>query len=309
MGLNLLAVAAVGGAGAPAAILQSGVSNIVVNGLIISALYAVVAIGFTLIFGVGGVLNLAHGASITVGAFGAYYVARVFGMGAWAGLVAGVLVAAAFGAALYLAMIRRMEDEPIMVMILTLVTAVAVEQFVLTVEGSQPKAIPALVGGVTRVAGTNLQHNLVVVFAVSWAIILALFLFVNYTDAGKALIATSMSRKGAALVGIESDRVNLATWVIAGALAGLAGVFLGSFQTAHWAMGRAPLVLSFTIVVLGGVGSIKGSVVGAYLIGFLEVITTRVFDPRLQTLVPLVVLLLVLLVKPEGLFGRELAEA
>lgn len=251
MGLSLLAGAPLA---LPATPLQSGVSNIVVNGLIISALYAVVAIGFTLIFGVGGVLNLAHGASITVGAFGAYYVARVFGMGAWAGLVAGVLVAAAFGGLLYLVMIRRVQDEPIMVMILTLVTAVAVEQLILTVEGSQPKAIPALVGGVTPVAGTNLQHNLVVVFAVSWAIIIGLFLFVNYTDAGKALIATSMSRKGAALVGIESDRVNLSTWIIAGGLAGLAGVFLGSFQTASWAMGRAPLVLSFSIVVLGGIG-------------------------------------------------------
>jgi branched-chain amino acid transport system permease protein len=306
MALSLLAGAPLA---LPATPLQSGVSNIVVNGLIISALYAVVAIGFTLIFGVGGVLNLAHGASITVGAFGAYYVARVFGMGAWAGLVAGVLVAAAFGGLLYLVMIRRVQDEPIMVMILTLVTAVAIEQLILTVEGSQPKAIPALVGGVTPVAGTNLQHNLVVVFAVSWAIIIGLFLFVNYTDAGKALIATSMSRKGAALVGIESDRVNLSTWIIAGGLAGLAGVFLGSFQTASWAMGRAPLVLSFSIVVLGGIGSIKGSVVGAYLIGFLEVITTRVFNPRLQTLVPLLVLLIVLIVKPEGLFGRELAEA
>jgi len=282
--------------------------NVVVNSVIISALYALVAIGFTLIFGVGGVLNLAHGASITIGAFAAYYAASVFGLGLVGAVLAAILVPAAFGALLYAGMIRPVRDQPITVMILTLVTAVAIEQLVLTVEGSQPKAIPSLVQGQVVLAGSRFQLNLLVVFALSWLLIGGLFLFVNYTDPGKAILATSMSRKGAALVGIESGRINLGTWVLAGAFAGLAGLFLGSFQTASWAMGRTPLVLSFTIVVLGGVGSIRGSVVGAYLIGFLEVATTSFVDPRLQGLAPLLVLVGVLLVKPEGLFGRELAE-
>lgn len=284
--------------------------NIAVNAAIISALYALVAIGFTLIFGVGGVLNLAHGASITVGAFAAFYVTagRYLGMGIGAGLLAAVLAAAAFSGVLYLVMIRPVEDEPIMVMILTLVTAVAIEQVILTVEGSQPKAIPSLVGGTVAFGGARFQANMLVVFALSWLVIGVLFAFVNYTRSGKALLATSMSGKGAALVGIDAGRINLGTWLIAGALAGLAGLFLGSFQTAHWAMGRNPLVLSFTIVVLGGIGSIKGSVVGAYLIGALEVLTTQLISPRLQGLTPLIVLVLVLLVKPEGLFGRELVE-
>jgi branched-chain amino acid transport system permease protein len=147
-----------------------------------------------------------------------------------------------------------------------------------------------------------------VLFVVSWSIIVALFLFVNYTKLGKAILATSMSHKGASLVGIKSRRINLTTWIIAGAFAGIAGLFLGSYLTASFAMGRNPLVLSFSIVVLGGIGSIRGSVVGAYLIGFLEIATTNMIDPRLQGMAPLVVLVLVLLVKPEGLFGREFTE-
>ncbi|MFC7165163.1 branched-chain amino acid ABC transporter permease [Halospeciosus flavus] len=134
-----------------------------------------------------------------------------------------------------------------------------------------------------------------------------MFAGVNYTRTGKAILATSMSTKGAALVGVESERMYLYTWVIAGALAGLAGVFLGSIQTASWAMGRAPLVLSFSIVVLGGIGSIRGSLIGAYVIGFLEVFTVSYIDSSLSGLASLVVLVAILLVKPEGLFGRELA--
>jgi branched-chain amino acid transport system permease protein len=283
--------------------------NIVVNTAIISALYALVAVGFTLIFGVGGVLNLAHGASITVGAFSAFYAESLLGVGPIGMVAAAVLGAAAFGALLYLGLIRYVQEEPIMVMILTLVAGVAIEQVVLTVEGAQPKAIPSLVGGTVAVAGSRFQTNLLVVFVLSWIVIGGLFLFVNRTKQGKAILATSMSHKGAALVGIDADRINLSTWVLAGALAGLAGLFLGSFQTASFAMGRTPLVLSFSIVVLGGIGSIRGSLVGAYLIGFLEVLTTSVVDASLQGLTPLLVLVGVLLLKPEGLFGRELTEA
>lgn len=281
--------------------------TVAVNAALISALYALVAIGFTLIFGVGGVLNLAHGASITIGAFGAVYATDTLGMGLVGAVLAAVLFPAAFSAALYLGLIRRVQDEPVMVMILTLVTAVAFEQLLLTIVGSQPRAIPPLVGGQVVLGDSRFQTNLLVVFALSWALIAGLFVFVNRSMAGKAILATSMSRKGATLVGIDADRINLGTWVLAGVLAGLAGLFLGSFQTASWDMGRTPLVLSFAIVVLGGIGSIRGSVVGAYLIGTLEVVTTSVVDPRLQGLTPLVVLVGVLLVKPEGLFGRELA--
>ncbi|WP_458209139.1 branched-chain amino acid ABC transporter permease [Haladaptatus sp. NG-SE-30] len=285
------------------------VLNVTVNAVLISALYALVAIGFTLIFGVGGVLNLAHGANITIGAFAAYYVVTALGANIWVGAVAALLVPGLFSAALYAGMIRWVQDEPITVMILTLVTAIAVEQLVLVVEGTQPKAIPSLLPGQLSFAGSTVQTNLVLVFLLSWLLIGILIVAIHYTQTGKAILATSMSTKGAALVGIESDRMYLYTWLVAGMLAGIAGLFLGSFRTATWTMGRGPLILSFSIVVLGGIGSIRGSVVGAYLIGFLEVFTVSYVDSSLSGLASLVVLVGVLLLKPEGLFGRELAEA
>lgn len=282
-------------------------TTLAVNVILLGALYSLVAIGFTLIFGVGGVLNLAHGASITVGAYSAYYVSQA-GMGIWVGAAAALLVPAAFSYALYRGMIRRVAEHPIIVLILTLVVAIIVEQVFLVTAGAQPLAIPRLFEGRTPILGRNVGNNRIAAVLLSWLVIGGLFLFVNRTRQGKAILATSMSKKGAAIVGVEADSVHAYTWIIAGLLAGLAGLFLASFLTANPLMGRNPLLLSFAIVVVGGLGSIRGSVVGAYLIAFLDQLTVSAISTRLSGVAALVVLVVVLLVRPEGLFGRELVE-
>ncbi|MGQ4554305.1 ABC transporter permease subunit [Halobellus sp. GM3] len=279
--------------------------TIVVQAAMISALYALVAIGFTLIFGVGGVLNLAHGATLTIGAFSAYYAVNALGLGLLGAVATAAVVPALFGAGLYFVLIRKFRDDPIIVMILTLVVTVAVESLFLVVEGTSAYTLPQLLSGNTTVAGASVSYNLVAIFALSWVIIGAVFYWVNRTDTGRAILATSMDGKGAFLVGIDTGRVNLLMWVVASVLAGLAGYFLGSHLTIGWSMGRTPFILSFAIVILGGLGSVKGSVVGAYVIGTIEVLTTNVLNPQLQGLAPLVVVIIVLLVRPSGLYGTE----
>ena len=281
-------------------------ANLAVNVLLLGALYSLVAIGFTLIFGVGGVLNLAHGASITLGAYSAYYVTDA-GMSIWIGAVAAFVLPALFSYGLYKGMIRKVAGHPITVLILTLVAGLVIEQVFLVLEGTQPLAIPALVDGQTQIAG-GVENNRIMAFVLSWLIIGALFYFVTRTKQGKAILAISMSHKGAALVGIDADNVYAYTWLIAGALAGIAGLFLASFLTANPLMGRNPLLLSFAIVVLGGLGSIRGSVIGAYLIALMDQVTVTMISTRLSGVAALVVLVVVLIVRPEGLFGRELAE-
>jgi branched-chain amino acid transport system permease protein len=300
--LAVLAVAVVAGAGVDPV-------NVTVNWLLLSALYALVAIGFTLIFGVGGVLNLAHGATITVGAYAAYFVADAAGS-IWVGTLAAMAVPGLFSVLLYVGMVRYVKEHPVIVMILTLVSSLLVEQVILVLPGagSQAKAVSSLLTGSVTVLGSGIQTNRIVVFVLSWVVIAALFLFVGRTKAGKAIVATSMSERGATLVGIDNERVFVYTWFIAGVLAGVAGLFLASFQTATPFMGRSPLLLSFSIVIVGGLGSIRGSVVGAYLVGLLDTVTVSVVSTRLSGLAPLVVLVLVLLIKPEGLYGREFVE-
>ncbi|PSP48588.1 branched-chain amino acid ABC transporter permease [Halobacteriales archaeon QH_7_69_31] len=274
--------------------------------LVLGALYSLIAIGFTLIFGVGGVLNLAHGALLAVGAYAAVATVSLTDsivLGAFAALV----VPAVASLGLYVGMIRSVRDNPITVLILTLVVAIVTEQVLLQVFGGQELVVRNLVSGEFDVLG-GISRHLGVMFVVSWLLIGALFYFVNETRTGRAILATSMSDRGAALVGIDAERVYALTWLLAGGLAGIAGLFLAEFSVAHPFMGRSPLILAFAIVVVGGLGSIRGSVVGAYLISFLDQAMVSFVSERLAGVSALVVLVVVLLVKPEGLFGRELVE-
>ena len=295
----------------------STISNFFLNWVVFSALYALTAIGFTLIFGVGGVLNLAHGASITIGAFLTltWYSSVAGWLPDTAALlvvcVAGLLVVAMFNLVLYLVFVRGLErvyetaeQVSLTVMVVTLIAALVVEETTRLQFGTQARSVPDFVGG--TVPGTNVEMNLLVGFVVSWLVIGGLFLFLDRSRLGKALVAASMSRRGAEIVGVDIRRLYLLTWVIAGVLAGIAGVFLGSFQGASPTMGRSPLVISFAIVVLGGLGSVKGSVIAAYAIGLLEIGTTTFIDPSATGLTAFLVIVLVLLVRPSGLYGREL---
>jgi branched-chain amino acid transport system permease protein len=278
--------------------------TIVINATLISALYALVAIGFTLVFGVGGVLNFAHGALITVGAYGAHAAVNVYGYSMWVGIFAGAVAAAVVGAILYTGLVQFIEDQLVTVLLVTLVAGFIIQHAISDVYQSQI-TLPQLFDGSVGAFGYSAQANMVFVFVSSWIIIAALVAFINYTRRGKAILALSMSKRGASLVGIDRQQISLLTWAIAGGFAGFAGVMLTTFQTGGAQMGLEPLVLSFAIVVLGGLGSIKGSVVGAYVIGFIETITVSVVSPDLTGLSALVVLVAVLLVRPSGLYGRE----
>jgi branched-chain amino acid transport system permease protein len=278
--------------------------NIGINWVLISSLYALVAIGFTLIFGVGNVLNLFHGASITLGAVAAWLVTSVGGSSVWLGIGAAILVGGLFNLILYDGLIRRIQDDPIVVAVITLVIFLFVEHGLVIGMGSSSKFLPPLIEGQTQVLGKNVLNNRIAVVTLSWVVIGILILFVNRTREGKAILAVSMSDKGAALVGIDADTVYRNTWIVAGIIAAVSGVFLGSFRTVTPAMGLSPMILSFSIVILGGLGSIRGSLVGAYIIGLLEVLTTSLVSPNLTGVTPLIALFVVLVLKPEGLFGR-----
>jgi branched-chain amino acid transport system permease protein len=278
--------------------------NIVVSGIAISSLYALIAIGFTLIFGVGGVFNLAHGALLALGGFTSYFISFRYGYSIVFGIIGAVVVTGIVGAVLYLQVIEPVEDNTIAVLILTLLTGFLIQFGFGIFVTKQTISIPQVAPGTTSLAGAEIQNNAIFVFVASAVLMAGLFVLVERTDVGKAIIAMSMSERGASLVGIDHRRVKLYTWVLAAMFAGFAGVLLTSYQTGQWNMGLQPMLLAFTIVILGGLGSIKGSIIAAYLIGFIEVITTTVVSSQLTGVVPLSLLVVVLLVQPQGLFGR-----
>ena len=278
------------------------------NAAAISSLYALVALGFTLIFGVGEVLNFAHGALLTVGAYAGIYAVTDLGLSRWSALVVAAATAGVVGAAMYRGVVVHVRDRSVVTIIVTLILGFTVQAVIGSLFGGGTITLQSPLPGVTQVLGRDIQTHFVLVFVLSWTAIGLVLSFVNYTRTGKAVLATNMSSKGAAIVGIEADRINTYIWGVAAALAGLAGVLLVAFQTGSPSMGLSPMVLSFSIVILGGLGSIRGSIVGAYIIGFLDTATTTIIDPSLTGLTGLLILVVVLLVRPRGLFGRETSD-
>jgi branched-chain amino acid transport system permease protein len=276
----------------------------VINAAAISSLYLLVALGFTLIFGVGEVLNFAHGSLLAVGAYTSFHAVNTWNMGLWSAMVLSAVVSGVVGAALYRGVVKYIRDQPVVTIIVTIILGFTIEAVIGTIFGGGTITLNSPVPGVVEIFGRSVQAHFVFVFVISWIIVTLLVSYINYTPTGKAVQATNMDRDGAALVGIDAHRVNTYVWAVAAGLAGLAGVLLLAFQTGSPSMGLEPMVLSFSIVVLGGLGSLRGSIVGAYIIGFLDTAMTTIIAPSLTGLAGLVMLIVVLLVRPRGLFGR-----
>lgn len=280
--------------------------SVTLNAVMLSAMYALVAIGLTLIYGVAGVFNLAHGVTVTLGAYSAYFVTSA-GYSIWLGLLVAIALPVLFNVVLYLGLIRRIEEKAMIVMVVTLLLELNSQFLVRTVIGPESRAVPNLVEASTTVMGLTVQNNRIAAFVVSWVVIGLLIGIIEYTELGRKIKAVSMSKKGTQLVGIDQRRIYLYTWVIAGVLAGIAGIFFGSLRSASWSIGLDSLLIAFPIVVLGGIGSIRGSIVAAYVLGFINVFMISYVSIRLSGVAPLVVFIAILLVRPQGLFGREVA--
>lgn len=288
------------------------VLSLLVTGAMISAVYALIAIGFTMIFGVGGVLNLAHGALILIGAYAFLIVTSgstvgVLALPPLAGLVVAVLVGAVASYLLYIGLVRYIEDDVVITFLATVVIAVIVAELAVLSFSPSPRSLTTVVPGTLYIEaiGVRLLYIELFGFALSWLAIGALWYYVTRTDGGRAILATSMTEKGAKLTGVDIGRVKANTWFIAGGLAAIAGVFLGTLQQTSPTMWLEPLSLAFIIVVIGGIGSIKGSLVAAYLIGYLETFTVSALGPEFRGILSLLVVIAVILYRPEGLYGRE----
>lgn len=281
-------------------------AEILLYSLSISALYALVAIGFTMIFGVGGVLNLGHGALLMVAAYTAFAAKVYLGWSAPLAAASAVAFSTLLALAIYGGLIRHIQQSMVVTMIVTLALALVLEELIRITFGSTPRILLPLIAGNTFIAGVRLGNTQILAFCVSWLVIGLLGFFVVGTKLGKAILATAQDRIGAALVGIEPEKVYSITWAISGALAGVAGVFFASSLAMLPTMWRDPLVIAFAIVILGGLGSLLGSLLAAYLVGFLETLTVYLVSPSWRGLPSLILLILILIFRPKGFFGREL---
>ena len=292
--------------------------QILVDGFAVSALYGVGAVGFTLIFGVSGVLNLSHGAIMVVAAVTAWATAADLaggglGLGRYGGAAAGVFAGFLLSYITYFLVVRPIqssraiprEEKEIFVLTGTLLWGIMIQEAVAYGFSNTPKTVLPLAPGVVNILGVRTPANEVVTFAVSWIAIGLLWLLVNRTRGGKALLAASMNPRGLTLLGFEMSAIHRKVWAIYGVLAGIAGVLLGAFLGVSSDNIGTLTASAFSIVVLGGLGSIWGSLLAAYVVGYLETLTAYLVAPSVRTVPVLLLLVLVVYLRPQGLLGRR----
>ena len=276
-------------------------------------MYALGATGFTLIFGVSGVLNLSHGALMVAAAVAAWAANSLLSAGNFGGAAVGVLTGLVLALVTYGLIVRpiqksaaiRNEEREIFILTATLLWGIMIQESIAFLFTNNAKTVLPVVGGVVGILGVRTPRNEIFTALVCWAVIGALWLLVNRSRVGKAVLAAAMNPRGATLLGIELPRIYLLVWGIYGVLAGIAGVLLGMFLgVSSYSVG--PLTASaFSIVVLGGLGSVTGSLLAAYIVGYLETITAYLVSPAYRFFPSLLLLLAVMYVRPRGLLGRR----
>lgn len=291
----------------------------IVNGLQLGSIYALIALGYTMVYGIVRLINFAHGDFYMVGAFaayGAFYLFNAYlGSGGALAFVVLVLAMAAAGGIAMLA--NRLAYKPLRYKprLSSLVTAIGVSMLLeyffsaLPVIGPNPRGFPEVIQKrMFTVGSAEISNYVVIDIAVAAVLMVGLTLLIRHTALGKAMRAVSQDKDAARLMGIDVERIISATFLIGGAFAGAAGLLAGmTYPRIQPYMGILPGLKAFIAAVLGGIGNIPGAVIGAYIMGLAETFATS-YNSLLGEGIAFVILILVLLVRPTGILGEKTAD-
>ncbi len=279
-----------------------------INGISLGSVYAIIALGYTMVYGIAKMLNFAHGDIIMVGGYISYFAANSFGLPPVAAVLAACLVCTALGI-----VIERLAYKPLRnsASLAVLITAIGVSYFLqngaMLVWSSNPRVYSSLVGfgGISLFDGRlNISGEAIVTVLACIVIMAALTYLTQKTKLGKAMRACSEDKAAAQLMGINVDSTISATFAIGSALAAVAGVLLcSSYSTLMPTTGSMPGIKAFTAAVFGGIGSIPGAFLGGLLLGIIEKFAQAYISTQLSDAIVFAVLIIVLLVKPSGLLG------
>lgn len=284
--------------------------DILVTGLVNGGVYALLAIGFSLIFGVARIVNIAHTAFYMLAAYCFYALLVKGGLGF---LLSGVIAVAAvtlFSVLCYRLVIEPVREHHAAVLIATIALALIFQELMLFTFGGHYLGIPSTLQGSVRLLGVIIPYQRLLILVIALAMLSATWFILYRTRLGLAIRATANDLEVANLMGMNVHRVAMATVAISVALAAIAGVVVAPVFVVDPFMWLAPLVTMLAIVVLGGLGSLKGSLIGALVIGYVEAITVFAVPAGayLKGAVALLIMVAVLLARPEGLFGVAFEE-
>ena len=282
-----------------------------ISGLSLGSIYALIALGYTMVYGIAKMLNFAHGDIIMVGAYAVITAVFSMGMPPVAAVLLSIVICAVLGVLVEFLAYRPLRQAPPLTV---LITAIGVSYFLqsvaLLIFGSEQKAFPAIISLPTITIGAvQIDGITLATLVITAVIMIALTLFINRTRLGKAMRAVSEDKGAAELMGISVNRTITITFAIGSALAAIASLFYGSaYVYIRPTTGAMPGIKAFTAAVFGGIGSIPGAMLGGILLGIIEQFSKTYISTLWADAIVFGVLVIVLVVKPTGLLGKKISE-
>jgi branched-chain amino acid transport system permease protein len=279
-----------------------------INGLALGSVYALLALGYTMVYGIIQLINFAHGEIYMIGAFSGFYCASTLKLPLIPTLLVAMAVSALAGIVIEKIAYKPLRNSP---RIALLITAIGVSLFLQNamrlLVGSNPKPFPDLINaGSINMGPVQIDIKTILMFGVSALLVVLLQFIVYKTKVGKAMRASSQDMEAASLMGINVDNTISLTFAIGSALAGIAGVLVAiSYPSITPYMGAMPGLKAFVAAVLGGIGSIPGALVGGIAIGLLETFSKAYISTNFSDAIVFAILIIILLIKPSGLLGKK----
>lgn len=284
--------------------------DIIITGLINGSLLAMLAIGFSLIFGVARIVNIAHTAFYMVAAYGIYFLSIRLHHNPFVSMLLAVAVVTVIGLIVYKFVIDPIREHEGAVLIATIALAMFLQEVILQLFTNDYRSVDFMVSGFFTVVGYKIFYQQLLTFIVVMVILLAIWVLLMKTRLGLAIRSMAEDREISNLMGMNESRLAMITLGISVALAGITGAVVGPLRVLTPRMWEEPLIIMMAVVVLGGLGSIRGSFVAAFILGFTESIVVFLLPTGafLKGPIALAIMILVLLIRPEGLFGVAFEE-
>lgn len=279
--------------------------DILISGIQLGAIYAILSIGFSLILGSARIIFLSYAVFYMLVGYFWYIVNTLFGMNPIIGASLAIVITVTLGVVTYKLCVERIRQHETTVILITLVLAFFFEECILLGFGSQHRNVPAFIPGYIEFFGVKVLNQYSLTLAVSLILIFVIWLFLWKTKLGIAIRATSQDREVVNLMGINEKRISMIAVGVGIALAGIAGVMVAPIYLLEPTMWTEPFIMVLAIVILGGLGSIKGSIIGAYILGYAQVVLVYSVPVGtfIRSSVALAAMIIVLLIRPEGMFG------
>ena len=279
----------------------------VINGLVVGSIYAMVALGLTLIFGILHIGNFAHGQLYMLGAFATYWLVTLCGWNIWLATIGAMVLMALMGILLERIVFRPVHSAPhINGLIVSLGLFIVLENLAFILWGGDERMLPSPYATRTiSFLSLTLTLQRLLVFVVAVFLIFFLYLFIERTKMGKAIRAVALDPEVARLMGIPIHRISVTVFAVSSALAAAAGALVGPIFSVFPAMGLSPILKAFVVIVIGGMGSIPGAIFGGFVLGIAESLGAGYLSSQYKDGFAFLALIMVLMVKPTGLFGKK----